>query len=127
VQDILLPTLSAQERKEVVELCWFDMIEGGIKGLIHYDVESNKWLQAHIGASYAIFSVLRKEGGIFEIKETQKNGKPYLEIILNKESIYTKGKKAIGEFLKHLQVYKSTADFKNGSQYFQQFLEVIIY
>jgi len=38
---------------------------GGIKGLPYFDVEHNKWLQAHIGASYAILSVLREEGEIF--------------------------------------------------------------
>lgn len=31
----------------------------------------------------------------------------------------------MGTFLKHLQVYKSSADFKRGSAYFNQFLEVI--
>ena len=33
---------------------------GGIKGLQYFDVEHNKWLQAHIGASFAILSVLRE-------------------------------------------------------------------
>ena len=41
---------------------------GGIKGLYYFDVSNNKWLQAHIGASFAIFSVLKEEGGIFEVK-----------------------------------------------------------
>jgi hypothetical protein len=38
---------------------------GGVKGLEYFDVEHHKWLQAHIGASFAILSVLREEGGIF--------------------------------------------------------------
>lgn len=49
-----------------------------------------------------------------------------MEIHLNRDSIKTKGKSAIGNFLKHLQVYKSSADFKAGSEYFNHFLEVSI-
>lgn len=41
------------------------MILGGLKGLEYFDIEHQKWLQAHIGASFAIFSVLREEGGVF--------------------------------------------------------------
>jgi hypothetical protein len=59
-------------------VAWFDLIVGGLKGLIYYDKDSKKWLQAHIGASFAIFSVLRKTGGVFEIKECERDGKPYL-------------------------------------------------
>lgn len=33
---------------------------------------------------------------------------------MNKESIKEKGKNAMGKFLKHLQVFKSSADVKNG-------------
>lgn len=65
VQAILLPDLTPEERWEVVYISWFDLIVGGLRGLIYFDVASKKWLQAHIGASYAIFSVLRRAGGIF--------------------------------------------------------------
>lgn len=41
-------------------MSWFDLIVGGLKGLVYFDADSKKWLQAHIGASFAIFSVLRK-------------------------------------------------------------------
>lgn len=33
---------------------------------------------------------------------------------MDKETFKTKGKKAIGDFLQRLQVYKSTADSKKG-------------
>ncbi len=41
---------------------------------------------------------------------------------MNKESFKTKGKYAIGKFLQHLQVYKSTADFQKGQAYFNKYL-----
>ena len=56
-----------------------------------------------------------------------RNGKEYLEIHLNKETIKTKGKDAIGMFLKLLQLYKSSANFKEGSKFFSKYLEVYKY
>jgi dipeptidyl-peptidase III len=99
-------------------------MQSAIKGLEYYDAKSDKWLQAHIGAAYAILSVLREEGGIVEIKEVEQNGKAGLEVHINKDTLPTKGRDAIGRFLKHLQIYKSTADFERGSKYFQQYLKV---
>jgi len=70
VQQILLPDLTPEQRWDVVYVAWYDLIVGGLKGLVYYDSGSKKWLQAHIGASFAIFSVLRKVGGVFDVKET---------------------------------------------------------
>lgn len=78
VQEILLPDLTPDQRWDVVYVSWFDLIVGGLRGLIYFDVGSKKWLQAHIGASFAIFKVLEEEGGIFEVKETERDGKEYL-------------------------------------------------
>jgi hypothetical protein len=35
-----------------------DLIISGLKGLIYFDTEGKKWLQAHVGASWAILQVL---------------------------------------------------------------------
>ena len=72
VQATLLPKYSQEERWEIVYIAWFDMLISAIRGLEYFDVKHNKWMQAHIGAAFAIFSVLRKEGGIFLIKETER-------------------------------------------------------
>ena len=74
----MLPGYTPEERWDIVYVSWFDLIVGGLRGLIYYDVGSKKWLQAHIGASFAIFRVLEEEGGIFEVKETERDGKEYL-------------------------------------------------
>lgn len=65
VQETLLPKFTKEERWDITYVAWFDMILGGLKGLEYFDTEHQKWLQAHIGASFAIFSVLREEGGVF--------------------------------------------------------------
>ena len=56
-------------------VAWFSIISSGLRGLVRYDQNLDKWLQAHIDAAYAIFKVLQEEGGIFEIKETYRDGK----------------------------------------------------
>ena len=60
VQEILLPKYTKEERWDIVYVEWFDLIISGLKGLIYFDVDGNKWLQAHVGASYAILKVLEE-------------------------------------------------------------------
>ena len=60
VQATLLPQHTPEERWEIVYIAWFDIILSAVKGLQFFDVEHKKWLQAHIGAAYAIFQVLRE-------------------------------------------------------------------
>jgi dipeptidyl-peptidase-3 len=43
---------------------------------------------------------------------------------MNKDQILTKGKKAVGNFLRHLQIYKSTADSVRGEAFFKKYLQV---
>lgn len=59
-----MPTLTQEERWEVVYAAWFSHISAGLKGMIYYDKESKKWLQAHIGGRYAILRVVLEAGGI---------------------------------------------------------------
>lgn len=91
----------------------------------YYDVPTKKWTQAHIAASFAIFSVIREAGGIVEVREVEKNGRRDLELRINREEIKTRGKEAIGKFIQALQIYKSTADLERGTKFFKHYLEVI--
>ena len=52
------------------------------------------------------------------------NGGNTLEVHLNRDLIRSTGKQAVGEFLKHLQVYKSTADVVRGEAFFKKYLRV---
>lgn len=56
-------------------------------------------------ARYVILRVLMEAGGVVTIKEKSgADGKPDLEVCLQKDKILTVGRPAIGEFLKKLQV-----------------------
>ena len=47
-----------------------------------------------------------------------------LRLHLDRTKIISEGRPAIAAFLKNLQLYKSTADFEKGSQFFNPYTEV---
>lgn len=98
--EILFPGREA-EWDDIRYIGWYEIIIGGIKGLSHYIKDSKKWGQAHVLASYALLQVCIQAGnGFVTIKETTKDGKPYLVATLDKSQITTTGKKAVGDFLR---------------------------
>lgn len=122
--EVLLPGQEA-EWDDIVYTAWFDLALSGLKGLPYYSVETSEWGQAHICASYVILQVLIEAGNDFiKIEEAEKNGKPYLYLTLDRKQIHTTGKKAIGDFLRKQQIYKSTADVEAGSKFFNEYTKV---
>lgn len=114
-----------KEWDDIVYTAWFDIALSGLKGLQYFSVETSEWGQAHIQASYVILQVLIEAGnGFIKIEETEKDGKPYLYLTLDRNQIYTTGKKAIGHFLRKQQIYKSTADVEGGTRFFQEYSKV---
>lgn len=43
---------------------------------------------------------------------------------MDREKIWTVGKNAVGEFLRKLQIYKSTADVEGGTAFFADYTKV---
>jgi len=122
--EILLPG-----RKEV----WDDIVYGmwlqttfsGLTGLKYYSPETQEWGQAHVCASFALLQVLIEAGnGMIKIEETTKDGKPYMYYHLDRTQIHTTGKKAIGEFLRKLQIYKSLGEVEEGTKFFEGYTKV---
>ncbi|KRX08351.1 hypothetical protein PPERSA_03345 [Pseudocohnilembus persalinus] len=123
--DILIPEYSPEEQKEIVYMAWYEIVLSAIKGLQYYDQQNKKWGQAHIRAAYALLQVMLRAGDDFlKIEEVKQNGKDYLLINLDKEKIWTVGRSHIGDFLMKLQIYKSTADVKEGTKFFESYTEV---
>jgi len=124
ILSILLPGRE-QEFDDIVYTAWLNMASAGLKGLLFYSADTKQWGQAHIADRYAILQVLLEAGNDFvKIEETEKDGKPYFYFTLDKSQIKTTGKKAIGDFLKKLQVYKSTGDNVEGTKFFERYLKV---
>ncbi|KAF0305199.1 Dipeptidyl peptidase 3 [Amphibalanus amphitrite] len=106
---------------------WVDNLwDGFAKCLEQYDTATGRFMQAHSRARYVILRVLLEHGeGVVDIKEVKDaDGKPDLLMTVDKEKIYTSGKKAIGDFLRKLQVYKATADVPAARAMFDHYSEV---
>jgi len=104
---------------DITYVNWLHMILSGLKGLLMYDVDSKKWGQSHCHARYVIYNVL-KESGIFKIKKSKKDFK----IELDRNKINNKGLVHISNFLIKLQIYKSTANFKEAHKLFKKYSKI---
>lgn len=108
---------------DITYVNWLLMCKAGLNALEFYTPETGSWRQAHMNARFVILQVLLEAGGglVSVRKCTGADGKDDLQVELSRELIPTVGKKAIGEFLLKLQVYKSLGDFANGSAMFTKY------
>jgi len=110
-------------RFDVIHVLWLNMCRAGLVGLEFYSPEQKKWRQAHMHARFCILQTLRRQANsIVTITHDPATGK--LQIELDAARIATDGKKAIGDLLTHLNVYKATADAAAGHKYFNDLTAV---
>ncbi|KAI7847765.1 peptidase family M49-domain-containing protein [Circinella umbellata] len=116
-QDILdIFGYQGQEAEDVLYIMYLNMARAGLMGLEFYDPEAKKWGQAHMQARYAILNVMLKAGQGFVAIEKVENGS--LEINMDRSKIRSVGAPAVADFLAKLQIYKATADEKEGTEFY---------
>ncbi|XP_075589373.1 dipeptidyl peptidase 3 isoform X1 [Dermatophagoides farinae] len=119
-----------QEARKVVYAAWLEMVQKGIESLKMYNPTVKKWLQAHSQARYVITRVLLESAkdivSIDQIEQSPIDGKPDLLIKFTNDHqlIETKGRKAIGDFLLKLQIYRSTGDNESAQKMFDYYSAV---
>lgn len=113
-----------EDAENVLYINWLNMLWcGAAKALEMYSPASKTWLQSHSQARYVILQVCLEAGeGFVKVTETEP-GKNLL-LTVDRSKIKTVGKKAIGDFLVKLQVYKSTGDVKSAQDMFNKYSEV---
>jgi len=119
---------------DVTYVNWLLMVRAGLTGLEFYTPSTNEWRQAHMNARYVILRLLLLQAAAagdnnnilckLEKITNPKDGKPDVEIHLNRDLIATVGKQTVGDFLLKLQVYKSLGDVENGSKLYNDLSEV---
>nr|XP_054759665.1 dipeptidyl peptidase 3-like [Lytechinus pictus] len=112
--------------EDILYVNWLNMVRAGILGLEFYTPETKTWRQAHMQARFVILRVLVEAGqGLVTItRTTGDDGKPDVVIQIDRTKIETVGKEAIGNFLRKLQVYKSTGDYTSGKAMFDGYSAV---
>jgi dipeptidyl-peptidase-3 len=122
--EIFFPNLK-EEWDDIYYVGWMEMLHGAVKGLMFYNPETEVWGQAHILASFAIFSVVRQaDPELIKFNFFEKDGKDYFEMQVDRSKLRTVAFEAMSVFLHKLHVYKSMGDFEAGKAHFEQYSKV---
>jgi len=110
--------------EDIIYVNWLSLLWSGFaKALEMYQPSTATWSQAHAQARYVLLRVCLEAGDNFvNIIETEK-GKD-LRMTIDHKKIFTTGKKAIGDFLLKLQVYKSMGDVKSAKEMYDRYSAV---
>ena len=115
------------EAGHVLYAGYLSMARAGLASLEMWDPKSRKWGQAHSQARFSILQCFLQAGdGFCELAHTEgaDGGLAGLEIRLDRAKILTTGRKAVGDYLRRLHVYKATADVETGRAFFGEMTEV---
>lgn len=108
-----------QQADDVMFISYLSMARAGLTSLEFYDPETSKWGQAHMQARFAILQVFI-ESGLVSLEFEDGN----IVINMDREKIETVGVEAIGNFLMKLNVYKSTGDAVEGTNFYNDATKV---
>ncbi|CAJ2507278.1 Uu.00g084640.m01.CDS01 [Anthostomella pinea] len=95
----------------------------GLRGLANVSADGKNWGQAHSRAHYAILRCLLRDGhGCIRIQHDEQRNS--LKVHVDRSKILTHGKKALGNMLLRLHVYRCTADVQACREYYEDLTKV---
>ncbi|KAI1345137.1 peptidase family M49 [Xylariaceae sp. FL0016] len=106
------------EAGDVLYASYLSMARAGLVSLEMWDPKSRKWGQAHSQARFSILRCFLDAGDDFCKLEYSGDDFTDAVISLDRYKIPTVGRKAVGEYLQKLHIYKSTADVETGSKFY---------
>ncbi|KAK6464589.1 dipeptidyl-peptidase [Scheffersomyces coipomensis] len=107
----------AADQKDVKLIATILMARAGLLGLEFWDPKAKKWGQPHMQARFAISKVLH-QAGVVNFKYTDAKKFDDLEVEIDESKLDKEAVQALGDFLGHLHVYKSTANVTDGIAYY---------
>ncbi|KAI1859479.1 hypothetical protein JX265_010482 [Neoarthrinium moseri] len=112
------------EAGDVLYASYLSMARAGLASLEMWDPKSRKWGQPHSQARFSIFQCFLQAGEGFCTLEHSGDDVAGAVINLDRSKILTVGRKAVGDYLQKLHVYKATADVEAGGAFFLGMTEV---
>ncbi|XP_070530351.1 dipeptidyl peptidase 3 isoform X1 [Cardiocondyla obscurior] len=113
-----------QVAEDIIYVNWLTLLWGGFaKAFEMYQPSTQTWSQAHSQARYVLLRVCLEAGQDFVTVVETEEGKN-LRMIIDRSKIFTVGKKAIGDFLLKLHVYKSLGDVESAKEMYNRYSEV---
>ncbi|KAI1367364.1 peptidase family M49 [Xylaria arbuscula] len=106
------------EAGDVLYASYLSMARAGLVSLEMWDPKSRKWGQPHSQARFSILQCFLQAGDDFCKLEYKGDSLKDAVIKLDRSKIPTVGRKAVGEYLQKLHIYKSTADVEAGTKFF---------
>jgi len=110
-----------QDWEKARNMIWLYMAYAGVKGLLMYSAEQQKWGQAHCWARFVILKVMLEAPNNFLTVEFTDDGLFLLHMDFSQ--IPTTGFQAISDFLTKLHCYKSCGDVKRGRELFMHYTQ----
>ncbi|RYP74567.1 hypothetical protein DL771_002833 [Monosporascus sp. 5C6A] len=113
------------EAGDVLYASYLSMARAGLASLEMWDPKSRKWGQPHSQARFSILQCFLQAGDDFcKLQYSSEDDLSDLMINLDRSKILTTGRKAVGDYLQKLHIYKSTADVEAGSKFFGDMTDV---
>ncbi|KAH7035302.1 dipeptidyl-peptidase [Microdochium trichocladiopsis] len=112
------------EAGDVLYASYLSMARAGLASLEMWDPKSRKWGQAHSQARFSILQCFLQAGDDFCKLDYQGDDVSGLTIKLDRSKILTAGRKAVGEYLQKIHIYKSTADVETGTKFYNDMTNV---
>ncbi|CAK7263119.1 hypothetical protein SEPCBS119000_000320 [Sporothrix epigloea] len=106
------------EAGDILYASYLSMARAGLTSVEFWDPKAQKWGQPHCQARFSILKCFLEAGDDFCKLEYKNDDLSDLTIKLDRSKILTTGRKAVGDFLQKLHIYKSTADVTNGVEFF---------
>lgn len=102
---------------DLVYLSYVHLAVEGLRSLEHYSVANHAWSQAHSQGYFAILKHLLQDGQGVVVVDFDRNSSQ-LVVRVDRSKIIPSGKRALGDMMNRLHIWRCTADVQSCREYY---------